>query len=131
MIFVDSGAIYAFLVKNDANHVRARQWVKLNQEELLTTDYVLDELLTLLRTRGEWHRSRSTSKKFRTGDLAKLHWVEQHDFNRAWELFDSFEDKDWSFTDCVSYAVMERLQIKKAFAFDEHFCQFGIVEVVP
>jgi predicted nucleic acid-binding protein len=35
----------------------------------------------------------------------------------------------WSFTDCVSYAIIERLQIKQAAAFDVHFGQFGIVEV--
>lgn len=34
-------------------------------------------------------------------------------------------DKGWSFTDCVSYAVIERLRIKKAFAFDRHFRQLA------
>ena len=40
---------------------------------------------------------------------------------RAREVFERFTDKEWSFTDCVSYAVIERLAIKKAFAFDDHF----------
>lgn len=40
-------------------------------------------------------------------------------------------DKQWSFTDCTSRVVMERLGIQKVFAFDDHFRQFGTVTVVP
>ena len=60
-----------------------------------------------------------------------LHRATEADMRRAREIFEGFTDKEWSFTDCVSYAVIERLEIEKAFAFDDHFRQFGIVEVVP
>lgn len=50
---------------------------------------------------------------------------------RAREVFERYADKQWSFTDCVSYAVIERLGIKQTFAFDRRFRQFGIVDVVP
>lgn len=30
------------------------------------------------------------------------------DFDAAWEVFQKFEDKAWSFTDCTSRVVMER-----------------------
>ena len=49
----------------------------------------------------------------------------------AWDIFQKYADKEWSFTDCTSKVVMERLQISKAFAFDQHFRQFGNVVVVP
>ncbi len=49
----------------------------------------------------------------------------------AWEIFSRFRDNEWSFTDCVSRVVMGRLGISVAFAFDEHFRQFGTVSVVP
>ena len=42
-----------------------------------------------------------------------------------------FRDKNWSFTDCTSRMVMEKLAIGTAFAFDQHFRQFGTVSVVP
>lgn len=42
-----------------------------------------------------------------------------------------YGDKLWSFTDCVSLVVMRRLEVRQAFAFDEHFLQFGTVAVVP
>ena len=46
-------------------------------------------------------------------------------------LFDAYTDKKWSFTDCVSYAVMKRLGIREAFALDDDFRQFGFVSVKP
>jgi hypothetical protein len=49
----------------------------------------------------------------------------------AWQVFATFSDKRWSFTDCVSYAVMKRLQIAEAIALDEHFKQFGFATVNP
>jgi len=49
----------------------------------------------------------------------------------AWNVFRRFTDKAWSFTDCVSYVVMQRLKISTACSFDEHFRQFGTVAVVP
>jgi predicted nucleic acid-binding protein len=57
--------------------------------------------------------------------------VSDADLQRATDIFFSFVDKAWSFTDCTSRVVMERLGIQRAFAFDEHFRQFGTVAVLP
>lgn len=57
MIFVDTGAWYASLVPTDPDHTRAAQWLAKNDLPLLTTDYVIDETLTLLRARGERKRA--------------------------------------------------------------------------
>ena len=38
-----------------------------------------------------------------------------------------YDDKDFSFTDCVSFVVMWETGIKEAFAFDEHFNQMGFI----
>jgi predicted nucleic acid-binding protein len=46
----------------------------------------------------------------------------------AWEIFARFNvAKEWSFTDCTSYAVMKQLGITEVFAFDHHFTQMGFV----
>jgi predicted nucleic acid-binding protein len=42
-----------------------------------------------------------------------------------------YSDKGWSFTDCTSRIVMERMKISTAFAVDHHFRQFGTVTVLP
>ncbi len=63
--------------------------------------------------------------------MAEIIWVDQMDVEAAWRLFDTYTDKEWSFTDCVSYAVMKRLGISEAFALDDDFRQFGFVNVRP
>ena len=55
-IFVDTGAWFARFVPSDPDHAAARAWFDGNTNPLLTTDYILDELLTLLKVRGEFQR---------------------------------------------------------------------------
>lgn len=131
MIFVDTGAWYASLVPTDPTHARAAAWLAKNHSPLLTTDYVIDETLTLLRARGERKRALLLGDRFFRGDIAEIRKISYLDVARAWEVFEQFDDKDWSFTDCTSKVVMEDLGITVAFAFDRHFQQFGSIQVVP
>ena len=131
MIFVDTGAWYASLVPTDPDHAIAGQWLATNHSPLLTTDYIIDETLTLLRARGERKRALLVGTRFFRHDLAEIHKITSADLTLAWETFEQFDDKGWSFTDCTSKVVMEQLGIKLAFAFDHHFHQFGTVQVVP
>ena len=131
MIFVDTGAWYASLVPTDPDYARAAQWLASNRSPLLTTDYVIDETLTLLRVRGERKRALLLGARFFHDGLAQIHKITNADLALAWETFEQFDDKDWSFTDCTSRVVMEQLNIRVAFAFDHHFKQFGTIQVVP
>ena len=131
MIFVDTGAWFAAFVPNDVHHQLARTWLESNSLPLLTTDYVLDELLTLLRIRGEQDRAFILGEQMLSESMVSLHLVSFDQIQRAFEIFRQFDDKEWSFTDCVSRVVMEDLKITTAFAFDHHFRQFGTVTVVP
>ncbi len=131
VIFVDTSAWFAASVPSDRNHGVADRWMRQNSERLLTTDYVIDELMTLLVRRGERARgSRAREACFGEG-CAHLEHVSPDDFHRSWNLHDAFADKDWSFTDCTSRIVMERMGVTQALAFDEHFKQFGTVTVLP
>jgi predicted nucleic acid-binding protein len=131
MIFVDTGAWYASLVPTDPDHAKAVQWLTANHSPLLTTDYVIDETLTLLRVRGERIRALASGARFFRDELASIHKITSADLQLAWQTFEQFDDKSWSFTDCTSKVVMEQLGIKVAFAFDHHFRQFGSIRVVP
>ncbi len=131
MIFVDTGAWFAAFVPNDFDHPAADAWLNSNNDVLLTTDYVIDELLTLMKCRGEYDRAIKIGELLLTGSIARIEWLTIADVQVAWTMFCRYRDKDWSFTDCTSRAVMERLSISTAFAFDEHFRQFGNIHVVP
>jgi predicted nucleic acid-binding protein len=131
MIFVDSSAWYASLVPREAEHAQAAGWMGRNVQQLLTTDYVLDETLTLLRGRGHDRLAIALGEQLFQGTVARLHFITEDEIRDAWDIFRRFSDKAWSFTDCTSKVVMERLGITTAFVFDQHFRQFGTVAVVP
>ena len=125
--FVDTGAWFAAVVPWDANHAAAATWFERNERPLITTDYVVDETLTLLRSRGEGQRAITLGERFFGGQLATVHLLSSDQIAAAWQIFRRFHDKPWSFTDCTSKVVMERLGITTAFAFDRHFAQFGLL----
>lgn len=131
MIFVDTGAWFASVVPTDPDHAAAAAWLAANTEPLLTTDYIIDETLTLLRARGEKARSLLLGERFFNSELATVYKLTEADIALAWETFRRFADKQWSFTDCASKVVIEQFGIAQAFAFDRHFIQFGTVQVVP
>ena len=130
-IFVDTGAWFARFVPSDRDHPAARDWFERNIHPLIATDYIVDELLTVLKVRGEYQRALEVGPSLFNGDVCNLEWVAQADVKNAWRVFSTYRDKGWSFTDCVSRVVMERLGITTAVAFDEHFRQFGTITVVP
>ncbi|RLE66049.1 MAG: hypothetical protein DRJ47_03380 [Thermoprotei archaeon] len=57
--------------------------------------------------------------------ITKIIKVDEEIFHRAWEIFKEQRDKLWSFTDCTSFAIMEKMNIKTASTFDKHYKQAG------
>ena len=131
MIFVDTGAWYALAVPSDADHFRAKSIFEATAQELVTTDYVVDELLTLFAVRNRKWRGVKWQREVLDSTAATLVKVTEEDFAAALALYNRYSDKAWSFTDCTSYVVMQRLGVSLAFSFDQHFRQFGTVTVVP
>ena len=132
MIFVDTSAWFAASVPTDPHHQRADAFLAASDPSLLlTTDYVLDETLTLLVKRRESRRAQELGRRVLEERICRLAWIQPDDVFKAWTIFDTYCDHGWSFTDCVSRAIIQRLGIAEAFAFDEHFRQFGNVVVLP
>lgn len=98
MIFVDTSAWFAAIVPTDPNHEKAADWLQNNKEILFTTDYIVDETLTLLRARGESRRAISLGKSFFEGRLAVVYRLSATDIAKAWDIFQQFGDKEWSVT---------------------------------
>jgi predicted nucleic acid-binding protein len=131
MIFVDTSVWFAANVADDPAHAASRSLLLGASGDLVTTDYVVDELLTLMVMRRQREAALRTGPRFWSEAACKLVWTSRVDVEAAWQLFASFDDKTWGFTDCVSYAVMKRLGINEAYALDEHFRQFGFATVRP
>jgi len=60
----------------------------------------------------------------RSSRVTILH-VDPELWEKGWRLFSNRDDKNWSFTDCVSFVVMNERSIKNALTSDKHFFQAG------
>lgn len=129
MIFVDTSAWYALEVEDDTNHKHALGFLSTLRDRrygsLLTTDYVLDETVTLL-----WLRHGSASglqflDKIHRSKSIRILWVDEVIFWETRDMMKARTDKRWSFTDFISFIVMQQMSIKDAFTFDKNFEQAG------
>jgi uncharacterized protein len=77
----------------------------------MTSDYIIDEILTLLKVRREYKRAIEMGKKLFNPQLCSIYYLSKSDIINVWDIFKSFTDKEWSFTDCSSKFVMEKLEI--------------------
>jgi len=127
MDFVDTSAWFAYFVPIDPNHQRVRSCLHSSQGPLISTDYCVDETLTLLLARGELRRALVAGRAFFQEDIARLHFLTARQISRAWVLFQQRAAAGWSFTDCTSKVVIDELAIKTAVALDAHFREFGIL----
>ena len=59
------------------------------------------------------------------GSNTRVIRVRKSDEDRAKAIIFQYTDKDFSYTDALSFAVMERLRITYAFTFDADFAQYG------
>ncbi len=130
-IFVDTSAWYALFDKNDLDHASAVKFKESLTHSLVTTNYVADETITLVKNRLSHKIAVEVGIKLWKEAIATLIRVTSSDEKKAWEIFVKYHDKGFSFTDCTSFAVMERLGIAEAFAFDEHFDQYDNLIGLP
>jgi predicted nucleic acid-binding protein len=56
--------------------------------------------------------------------------VDSRLFEQGWQLFQRYDDKSYSLTDCISFEVMRRFNLTVALTFDHHFNQAGFM-VLP
>jgi len=128
MIFVDTSAFLAIENRRDAHHEEAlifRDAILKAREPLVTSDYVLADSYTIIRLRAGHPAAVDFGEDVKASRVLQVEYVTPEILEVAWQIFKTFSDKEFSFTDCTSFALMERLQINAAFTFDDHFRQYG------
>ena len=125
MIFIDTSAWYAAEVADDVNHEAACKFLAEiasgKYGVSVTTDYVLDETLTLLRSRRGLASASRFIDKIRKSKSIRVFWIDESLFEKALDVFRKSDHKSWSFTHCTSFALMRDLSVSEAFTFDNHF----------
>lgn len=125
LIFADTSAWYALVDKDDQDHRAAKAFVRELTLPLITTNFVVDETITLLRYRLGHKVAADVGRKLWEEEPAQLVFIDRDTERRAWNLFLKYGDHKFSFTDCTSFVIMEQLGITQAFVFDQDFESYG------
>ncbi len=125
-VFVDTGAWYALVDADDPDHARVSVCFREYRGRLVTSNYVFDEILTLTRYRLGWQVASRLGDQLRTGRVARLERITPQDEEAAWAIFYRYNDKSFSFTDCTSFAFVQRLGLPLCLAIDADFRAYGL-----
>ena len=93
-IFVDTSAWYALADTSDAHHPAATQFIHTLTTPLVTSTYILDETVTLLRSHLGHVMARSFGERLRQEQIALLLRITEPDEQRAWDIFVRYDDKE-------------------------------------
>ena len=129
MIFVDSSFWVALAIEKDRQHAHARGlFSSIGDEPLVTTNHVRGETWTFLRRKvGHDAAVRFLSSLEASSRLEMVH-VEPDLEQRAITWLRRHDDREYSFVDATSFAVMRSMKIREALAFDGDFAAAGFVE---
>lgn len=129
-LFVDTSAWFAFANRKDRDHARVKMVFRQFEGRLATSNYILDETVTLSLFRLGHTVAARIGAVLLDSDTVDLMRVTPDDEQAAWALFCQRADQHYSFTDCTSFALMRRLQVFTALALDEDFRTEGF-RIVP
>lgn len=145
-VFIDTSAFIALAAKKDKYHKEAsRIYTELlnSHTNLITTNHIIDEVCSrLLWDETLGHKAakkfvetirevsfpitldETTRKLPAQADLALIYTTHEIE-GRASEIFKKYSTSGFSYTDCISFAVMQKFGIKKTLSFDHHFDILG------
>lgn len=127
-VLVDSAAYLALADPNEQYHRLAQVTIRRLAAErwrVFTTNFIIAETHALILTRHGRDIAARVVATIDASDESVIVRASAGDERRARAIIDDYDDKDFSLTDAISFAVMERLRIGHAFTFDRHFAQYG------
>jgi predicted nucleic acid-binding protein len=124
-IFLDTYGLIAWINKRDADHERVKSYLDSYSGKIVTTEWVLLEFADAFAA--------SRAKPLAIEAIKRIHRLPMFlvvEFEPAvrqagFHLYENRLDKDWSLTDCVSFAVMTLRGLSDALTADRHFEQAG------
>lgn len=126
--FADTSYWLALELTDDQNHGSAlAHWLKLVKTSfaIVTTSYVFDETITYLNSRNHHEKAVEVGENLLLSPTIELVHIDESLFFEGWTMFQKYQDKRYSLTDCLSFVVMKEKGLETALTFDKHFVQAG------
>ena len=126
MIFVDTPFWVALRNRRDDHHAEATELLTDHADEsLVTTNHVLGETWTFLRRRAGHASAVAFLEALASSPRAEVHAVDGEVEDDAWQWLRRHDEQPYSFVDATSFAVMRRLDLRRALTFDDDFRAAG------
>jgi predicted nucleic acid-binding protein len=129
--FVDSSFWVALVSRRDSHHAEAAALWSQGQGVLLTSNHVLGETWTFLRRRAGHQPAVTFLQQTRASRGVTVQFVGEDTEADAWRWLRRHDEREYSFVDATSFALMRRLRLSEALAFDGDFAAAGFVELRP
>lgn len=134
-IFVDTSGWLCHFDVSQPQHLAAKALVGASiarHQRLVTTSYILVELVALFTSRRRVSRSHMISciEAINSGTLIETVQIDASLHDQAWTLLKARPDKHWTLTDCAGFVVMQQRGIRDALTTDHHFEQAGFTRLL-
>ena len=125
MIFIYTSHLVALAIRSDALHDRAPAWTKTLAGPFLTTEYVLVEFVNRLFAIPQRPIAHAVLSSLSKNAAISVLSATPKFFQAGLRLHRDRRDKNWSLTDCISFAIMGDAHMSEALTYDQHFEQAG------
>jgi predicted nucleic acid-binding protein len=132
-VFVDSGGWLSAVNKADQYYADGRPYLEgliRARARILTTDFILDEVLTRLRYDVGYRKAvefLELARRSNENGVLAIASVTPALWKRAEDFFVLYRDVKLSFTDCTSFALLEARPVDTVFGYDDHFEMMGYI----
>lgn len=134
-LFLDTSALFAYFHPETAEHDRVESFFELVGKNeipyrpLYTSTYVIDELVTLLLSKGSVEYARAALSRILESESVEVIGESKEAFESARERVERYDDRRISFTDRMSAVQMQERDVSHVLAFDGDFETFGFERV--
>jgi uncharacterized protein len=132
VIFVDTSFWAALTATADTWHNAAAELFEKHwTDRLVTSNHVRGETWTLLRRRRGHDSAVTFLERIDRTSRLTIEFVSEEIEAQALRWLRRHDEREYSYVDATSFALMRSLRIKEALAFDGDFAAAGFVELRP
>jgi uncharacterized protein len=131
-IFVDTSAWIAIINPRDKYHLAAKEFygdALTRKRRLLISNLIVSETYTNLLWKLGHHKAISFLNIIEKASSVQCIWSNRELESQARDLLRRYDDQDFSYTDAVSFALMQQWELSEVFAFDYHFSVVGFIQL--
>lgn len=123
--FIDSSAFFVWGDQSSEEGAEIERLIVRNHPPLVTTNFILAELLSLVTKRIGKKKGLELGEKIISSSVVQLVYLDEKTQVEAWQLYKKYKDKDFDFIDATSFIFCRKQGIREVLTLDRHFSQMG------